>query len=235
MKLFTIKKLLLIPAVLIGIGIFSGVTLADETSCLVKSFFNEGVGMTCKWDDWGHDECSQSGISPDPYVCASIGQENICEKYGCTWVVDTCTGAGITAFTENNFYQYCNMESIPQCYTEMNEDACLQAGCIFTEGEFMEPSTCVPPTVGSLPAFQEGDVTTILGSLTIATQGILDFIVSGGALWFVVAGALILLYYFRKVLSLKKATAKQRIDQKKSMKHFANRQRSLQELRRRRY
>ena len=56
-----------------------------------------------------------------------------------------------------------------------------------------------------MPVFGEGDVTSLLAGLTTAMQGILDFFVSGATLWFTIAGALIILAVFRRVLGLKRA------------------------------
>lgn len=56
-----------------------------------------------------------------------------------------------------------------------------------------------------MPVFQTGDVTTLLLGLSTAMQGILDFFVSGATLWFTLAGALIILAVFRRILGLRRA------------------------------
>jgi len=56
-----------------------------------------------------------------------------------------------------------------------------------------------------MPVFQTGDVDALLTGLGTAMQGILDFFVSGATLWFTLAGALIVLAVFRRILGLKRA------------------------------
>jgi len=56
-----------------------------------------------------------------------------------------------------------------------------------------------------MPEFGEGDVTALLSGLGTAMQGILDFFVSGATLWFTVAGALMIIAIFRRVLALRRA------------------------------
>lgn len=56
-----------------------------------------------------------------------------------------------------------------------------------------------------MPTFQTGDVDSLIAGLTTATQGVLDFFVSGAGLWFTVAGFLIVYSILRRVLGIRRA------------------------------
>lgn len=98
-----------------------------------------------------------------------------------------------------------------------------------------EPSVCSEEHIVVLPVISGGQTTTLLASLTTATQGILDFFVSGAVLWLTLAGALILIYVTKKVITLQKKESLTNPpvtrEQKRAMQAFTRRQEGLRKLR----